>query len=170
VGEPVVIVEADPAWPERYEAERARLAAALVGHEHALEHCGSTSVPGLAAKPVIDVLLGVHEWPMAPATIAAVVGVGYEHRGDGGVPGREYFRRGVPRAYQVHACRHGGVFWRAHLAFRDRLRADRALAQEYEALKRALALRFPNDRLAYTDAKAPFIRRVLGIGLGTLEG
>jgi GrpB-like predicted nucleotidyltransferase (UPF0157 family) len=170
VSEPVVIVEADPAWPARYEAERARLAAALAAHRHVLEHCGSTSVPGLAAKPIVDVLLGVYEWPMAPAAVAAVVGAGYEHRGDGNVPGREYFRRGVPRAFQVHACPHDGVFWRAHLAFRDRLRADRGLAREYEALKRDLAVRFRHDRIGYTDAKAPFIRRVLGLGAGPLVG
>ena len=170
MGEPVVIVEADPAWPAKYQAERARLAAALAGHDHVLEHCGSTSVPGLAAKPIIDVLLGLEKWPMPAAAIEAVVRVGYVHRGDGDIPGREYFCRGEPRAYQVHACRHGGGFWREHVRFRDRLRAEPALAEEYAALKQALAVRFRNDRLAYCNAKAPFIRGVLGIGSGPFEG
>jgi GrpB-like predicted nucleotidyltransferase (UPF0157 family) len=121
-------------------------------------------VPGLAAKPVIDVLLGLGAWPMRPEAVAAVTALGYEHRGDGNVPGREYFRRGVPRAYQVHACELGGSFWTRHLAFRDLLRGDARLARDYEELKRDLAVRFTTDRLAYCEAKGPFIERALARG------
>lgn len=161
MSEPVVIVEYDPAWPERFAAERARLEAALAGHDARIEHVGSTAVVGLAAKPIIDMLLGLPSWPMAAEAIAAVVALGYDHRGDGGIPGREYFRRGLPRSHQVHACALGGTFWRDHLAFRDRLRAEPQTVRAYEALKLELALRFRNDRLGYTDAKAPFIQAVL---------
>jgi GrpB-like predicted nucleotidyltransferase (UPF0157 family) len=164
MSEPVVIVDYDAAWPARYEAERERLAAAFVGHDVRIEHVGSTAVPGLGAKPVIDILLGLREWPMRADAIAAVVALGYVHRGDGDVPGREYFRRGVPRSHQVHACELGGAFWRPHIAFRDLLRGDARLAREYEALKRDLALRFTTDRLGYCDAKTPFIKRALARG------
>jgi GrpB-like predicted nucleotidyltransferase (UPF0157 family) len=162
-GEPVWIVEPDPAWPARFEAERVRLTAALADVRHAIEHCGSTSVPGLVAKPIIDVLLGLHDWTDRARAIQAIVGTGYEHRGEAGIPDREYFRRGVPRAFQVHMVAWGSEFWRRHVLFRDRLRADPALAQAYAELKRDLAERFRNDRIAYTDAKGPFIHRALGL-------
>lgn len=159
--EPVIVVPYDPAWPARFESEAQRIQGALGAEAMAIEHGGSTAVPGLVAKPIIDILVGLATWPASPTAIAALVALGYEHRGDGNVPGREYFRRGVPRAYQVHACAHGGTLWREHVAFRDLLRREPATARDYSTLKHELALRFRDDRIAYTDAKAPFIRAVL---------
>jgi GrpB-like predicted nucleotidyltransferase (UPF0157 family) len=82
-------------------------------------------------------------------------------RGEAGIPGRHYFRRGDPRTHHLHLVEHGGALWRDHLAFRDRLCADAALAAEYGALKQRLALRHAGNRAAYTEAKAPFITAVL---------
>jgi len=159
--EPIIVVPYDPAWPARFESEAQRIQGALGAEALRVEHVGSTAVPDLAAKPVIDILLGLRTWPATAEAIAALVALGYEHRGDGNVPGREYFRWGVPRTFQIHACAHNGSFWREHLAFRDLLRREPKTARDYAALKRDLAERFRSDRLGYTDAKAPFIRAVL---------
>jgi len=159
--EPVFVVPYDPAWPARFEGEASRIRGALGEEALSVEHAGSTAVPGLAAKPVVDILVGLRAWPATPEAIASLVGLGYEHRGEAEVPGREYFRRGVPRAFQVHACAHHGEFWRRHIAFRDLLRREPETAREYAALKEVLAQRFRTDRIAYTEAKTPFIRAAL---------
>ena len=151
----------DQAWPRLFAAESARLHDALGGLPLVLEHTGSTSVPGLPAKPVLDILAGVaaHD-PLAPY-VAALVDAGYVHRGEQGIPGREFFRRGEPRAYHIHLTHVGSSFWRDHLAFRDYLRAHAEVRDEYARLKQELAVRFPADREAYIEHKGPFVRRVL---------
>jgi len=157
----VRVVAYDAAWPRLFQDESLRLRASLAPLAIELEHTGSTSVPGLAAKPVLDILAGVaNEAPIAPY-IAALVAAGYVHRGEQGIPGREFFRRGDPRAYHVHLTRVGSGFWREHLAFRDYLRSHADVRDEYARLKLTLAAQFPADRTAYIDSKAPFIRRVL---------
>ncbi|HEU0076226.1 MAG TPA: GrpB family protein [Longimicrobiaceae bacterium] len=93
--------------------------------------------------------------------MAALVRAGYEHRGEQGIPGREFFRRGTPRAFHVHLAETDGPVWREMLRFRDALRADPALAAEYAELKLRLAARFPRDREAYLGGKGPFIAGVL---------
>lgn len=96
----------DPAWPGLFAAEAARIAGTSAPLSIRLEHVGSTSVPGLAAKPILDILAGRPAGePLAPY-VAAVVRAGYEHRGEQGIPGREFFRRGTPRAYHVHLVEH----------------------------------------------------------------
>ncbi len=160
----VTLVPSDPAWPALFADESARLHGAVAAAglpPLALEHVGSTAVPGLAAKPVLDLMGG------APAGIAlldyvpALVAAGYVHRGPQGIPEREFFRRGDPRAQHLHLVAHDGTFWREHLAFRDALRADPARRDAYAALKRALAERFPRDREAYTEGKTAFVRAVV---------
>ncbi|MBE7519959.1 MAG: GrpB family protein [Thermoflexaceae bacterium] len=160
-GERIIIFEHDPRWRLLFaeEAERIRRAcgAAIV----AIEHVGSTSVPGLAAKPIIDIMTGVSDLAAAHALIPAMERLGYESAGAHGVEGRLYFRRGAPRSHHVHMTEMGSAFWRKHLLFRDRLRADPEMAAEYAAMKRALAAQFGTDRDGYTDAKTGFIERCL---------
>jgi GrpB-like predicted nucleotidyltransferase (UPF0157 family) len=157
----VRVVPYDAEWPHLFEAEALRLRAALTPLEIALEHTGSTSVPGLAAKPVLDILAGVTAGAPLNPYIAGLVAAGYLHRGEQGIPGRELFRRGDPRAYHIHLTHLDSAFWREHLVFRDYLRAHADVRDEYARLKHALAARFPTDRPAYIEQKAPFIRRVL---------
>jgi GrpB-like predicted nucleotidyltransferase (UPF0157 family) len=157
----VELVDSDPRWPARFAAERARLLGALAGRPAEVEHIGSTSVPGLPAKPVIDILVGRPPGSEAAPYVEALTAAGYEHRGEAGIPGREYFRRGTPRSHHLHLVELGGALWRDHLRFRDRLRADPAAAAAYAALKRRLAAEHAHDRAAYTAAKAPFIAGVL---------
>jgi len=163
----VRIVPYDPAWPSLFAAEAARLRAILdaAALPLALEHMGSTAVPGLAAKPVLDILGGYPPGAHVGAYVAALEAAGYVHRGEQGIPGREYFRRGSPRAYHLHLAVRDGAFWREHLAFRDVLRARADVRDAYAALKRDLAGRHPRDREAYTEGKGDFVREVVARAL-----
>ena len=151
----------DASWPAMFADEARRIGDALGALPLALEHMGSTAVPGLDAKPVLDVLAGYPPGADVATYVAALGRAGYVHRGEQGIPGREFFRRGEPRAYHLHLAVRDGTFWHDHLAFRDALRADPALRDAYAALKHELARRFPLDREAYTDGKTRFVRDVL---------
>lgn len=159
----VRVVPYDAGWPALYAAEAARLAPylAAVGARVVLEHTGSTSVPGLDAKPIIDILGGLAAEEERAGVIATLRAAGYLHRGEQGIPGRDFFRRGDPRQYHLHLTLVGSRFWRDHRLFRDWLRAHRDVADEYAALKRALAERFPADRESYIDGKGAFVEGVL---------
>lgn len=154
---PVEIVPYDEQWPIQAASEAARLAP--LGR---VEHIGSTAVPGLASKPILDLMLGVAD---LRAIVAPVEALGYSHYQsyEAILSERRYFWRGDPsrHTHHLHAVPLNGPFWRVHLRFRDRLRADGDIARAYERLKRDLAGRFPDDRDAYTDAKAEFIRAAL---------
>ncbi len=156
----VFLASYDGTWPLAFEAEAARIERACEGLAIRLEHVGSTSVPGLSAKPIIDILAGRPPQAKAAPYVSALKQLGYEHKGPYGLPGREYFRRGTPRSHHVHLVSWSSALWRDHLAFRDHLRAHPEVARAYEALKRELAA-VVDDRHAYTDGKGPFIRSVL---------
>lgn len=160
----VRVVPYDARWPALFEAEAERLANAVAAAglpALAIEHVGSTSIRGLAAKPILDIAAG-YESTTAPAAYVAVLeSLDYTHRGDGGIPGREFFRRGALRSHHVHLVARGGEHWRRYLDFRDALRADAALRDAYAALKADLAARFPRDRDAYIEGKTTFVERVL---------
>ncbi|MFG6414128.1 GrpB family protein [Roseateles sp. DC23W] len=165
----VRLAEPDPGWPAQFDATAAALRAVLGDTPGAIEHIGSTAVPGLCAKPVLDLMLGVDNLAAVEARTTALAALGYRYRPayETELPERRYFVRDatgdMPRVH-LHAVVRGGVLWRDHLAFRDALRADAALAQRYGELKRALAARHAADKAAYTEAKAPFIRAVLAAG------
>ena len=144
-----------------FEAEAERIERACEGLPIRLEHIGSTAVPGMSAKPVIDILAGRPPQSRPAPYIAAIRQLGYEHKGAFGVPGREYFRRGSPRSHHVHLVSWSSAVWEEHLLFRDLLRADPGVARDYEAMKRDLAIAYANDRRAYTDGKGPFIRAAI---------
>ncbi len=157
----VRVVDYDPRWPAVFVAEAARLTASAAGLPLRLEHIGSTSVPGLCAKPIVDIAAGRPSGSALAPYVAAFEAAGYEHRGTLGVAGREYFCRGVPRQFHLHLVEDGGALWRSHLGFRDRLRRHPGEALTYAALKRDLAARFPNDRQGYTEAKSAFVEDIL---------
>jgi GrpB-like predicted nucleotidyltransferase (UPF0157 family) len=157
---PIEVVEHDPRWAQTFAHERDRLAAVLGGLALAIEHVGSTAVPGLAAKPVLDILVGVARTPLPEGTLLALGALGYQYRGDSGVPGKQYFRTN-PRTRHLHVVGFGGEDWVRTLAFRDYLRAHPAAVQEYAALKRELARLHRDHRTRYLAGKAAFIRSVL---------
>jgi GrpB-like predicted nucleotidyltransferase (UPF0157 family) len=160
--EPVVIEEYDPRWPHLFEELRAPVVAALGDLVVAVEHIGSTSVPGLAAKPIIDMDVVVPSVADIPDAISRLATLGYVHQGDLGIPGREAFASpaGKPR-HHLYVCPLGGEELRRHCSFRDHLLTHPDDARSYADLKRAAALRFTDDRSAYTEAKSRFVESVL---------
>jgi len=160
--EPVVVVEYDPAWEGTFARMRERVASALGDLAVGIEHVGSTAVPGLAAKPIVDVDVVLRSAADVPEAIARLAELGYTHLGDLGIAGREAFRAPaeLPR-HHLYVCAVGTPELRAHLAFRDALRADPQLAERYGALKRELADRYRDDRDAYAEGKSAFVRAAL---------
>jgi GrpB-like predicted nucleotidyltransferase (UPF0157 family) len=162
----VRLVPYDPAWPSLFSVEAERLLKLFVadGLVATLEHSGSTAIPGLAAKPILDILCGYPEGTRVTEYIDVLTSGEYVHRGQQGIPGREFFRRGNPRSYHLHLTPIDSPFWRDHLIFRNRLREDDSLRDTYAALKHELAARFPRDREAYIEGKGPFVNDVLRSG------
>lgn len=160
---PIEIAEYDPGWAESFRLERQILCDALgpwlVGMP---EHIGSTAVPGLASKPIIDIMAPVRSLDGSRDGIAAAVGAGYVY-----FPYRpevmHWFCKPSPsvRTHHLHLVPMGSPLWNDRLAFRDALRADAVIRTEYRDFKLALAARYRHDREGYTDAKAPFIQRIL---------
>lgn len=126
----------------------------------AVEHIGSTSVPGLAAKPVIDIMVAVPELSLDSPETGAVTSLGYECFGEAGVPGRLYFRKRGELSFNVHLTRAGGDIWEGNLLIRDFLRSHPAEASAYAAMKLAAAREAPS-LLAYSERKAPFIAQII---------
>jgi GrpB-like predicted nucleotidyltransferase (UPF0157 family) len=158
----VRLVPYERRWPALFDAERERLRQAL--GPLPLEHVGSTAVPGLDAKPILDLMAGVDGEAARTGLIGPLQRAGYSHGDSDMIPGRLYFRRDDDaglRTHQLSVCAFGGRFWTEHLAFRDALRADAELALAYLRLKRELAVRFPADRIAYSEAKSDFVAGVL---------
>jgi len=158
----IEVVEYDPTWPDRFEAIRTRIAPALGALAIAIEHVGSTSVPGLAAKPVIDIDVVVADASSIPPATAALEGLGYEHLGQLGVRDREAFRRppGTER-HNLYVCPAGGEGLRNHLALRDHLRSHPEAVDAYAALKLRLATEMPGIDayvIAKTDLIVSFLR------------
>jgi GrpB-like predicted nucleotidyltransferase (UPF0157 family) len=154
---PPVVVDYDPSWPARFEAIRDRIAPVLGPLAVSIEHVGSTSVPGLAAKPVIDIDVVVADASAIPAAIDVLTGLGYEHLGELAVRGREAFRRPPgSEKHNLYVCPAGGEGLRNHLALRKHLRAHPEAVEAYGALKRRLAAEVP-DIDAYVVAKTDLI-------------
>jgi GrpB-like predicted nucleotidyltransferase (UPF0157 family) len=156
---PIELLGYDPSWPLKFEQERALLAAGLAG---GIEHIGSTAVPGLAAKPVIDIMAPVHSLAASRDAIEAATSLGYAY-----YPYKpeamHWFCKPSPahRTHHLHLVPAGSTLWCQRIAFREALRASPALAAEYAELKIRFAARHRFDREAYTQAKAPFVERVL---------
>jgi NAD-dependent deacetylase len=153
---PVEVVDYDPAWPVLYEEEAARVREALGSAVVEIEHMGSTAVPGLAAKPVIDVSVGLTQLDLSGEQIDAMEGLGYEYLGEFGFPGRLFFRKGRERrTNHVHVVEWGGELWHRHRAFRDYLRAHPDEAARYAHAKRQIAAESADTR-AYWERKRAF--------------
>ncbi len=154
----VEIAEYDPSWPGVFEAERKRLVPLLVGAE--IHHIGSTAVPGLAAKPIIDMVALVESYEGPIATLVAEGGYQYPRAFNATLTHRRFlcYPTAAHRTHHLHLVDEPGELER-RLRFRDRLRADPVLAGKYASLKRALAERYSDDREAYTEAKSDFVKR-----------
>lgn len=164
----VIVVPHDPLWKDAFQCESKAIVAALGENLLAIHHVGSTSIPGIFAKPVIDMLVVVKEIEQLDQQSREMETLGYEVMGEFGIPGRRYFRKNDlagMRTHQIHAFEVGSPDVERHLAFRDYLRAHLAIALQYSDLKRRLADLHPDDIEAYMDGKDPFIKEVESNGL-----
>ena len=160
----VVVSPYSPQWPDAFRAAREDLLRAFSPCDIRIEHVGSTAVPGLAAKPVLDILVGAASLEAIEAKIPGLQRAGYEyvHKYERELPDRRYFVKAAdPLRLHVHAVALGSAFWVEHLAFRDLLRADDAVRSAYQDLKLGLAARYPSDKRAYQAAKGHFIQSAL---------
>jgi GrpB-like predicted nucleotidyltransferase (UPF0157 family) len=180
-GRPIVVADYDPQWVRRFQEERAMIYRACGRDAFVrIEHVGSTAVPGLAAKPIVDIMPGVRSLDAFMAHVSAIEAMGYQYvpeyekpipeLNDPGMPFRRYFRKDVDgvRAFHMHTVEAGSDFWRDHLLFRNYLRTNPHEAGAYAALKRRLADTYNATMLAdnvnvnvgYTDFKTEFVERI----------
>jgi GrpB-like predicted nucleotidyltransferase (UPF0157 family) len=161
----LVLSEYQDTWPRQFLLVAEQLRASVPAPGAVLEHIGSTSVPGLCAKPVLDVMLGVSSLAELEQFFPALGSAGFVYRPEYEtvIPDRRYFVRpeGQTARVHLHVLLLGGVLWQQHVCFRNALREEPPLREQYATLKRALAVAHAGDKSAYTEAKAPFIRQVL---------
>ena len=163
--DPVRLVPYDERWPDHFAATERDLRVVLAPWVVDIEHIGSTAVPGLPAKPVIDILVGVRTLDDTAEIVAAIESLGYEYvpEFEDELPDRRYFRRwaGGRRSHHIHLVERANAgWWDRHVRFRDWLRTHPDDRDRYAALKRELAAAHGADRAAYTDAKAQFVRTI----------
>jgi GrpB-like predicted nucleotidyltransferase (UPF0157 family) len=170
----IILAPYDHGWPALFQEERKRLQAAIGAWVVDIQHVGSTSIPGIAAKPIIDIAVHLGSLADALYCITPLVELGYECLGEFGIPGRIYFRKltdnplpgqahgGAGRTHQIHMYETGHDQYEKQIIFRDYLRAHPEAAQEYEGLKRELAARYSNIE-GYAEAKSDFVARILGL-------
>jgi GrpB-like predicted nucleotidyltransferase (UPF0157 family) len=148
-------------WHQLFAEEEVHLREAVGEHVVVIEHVGSTAICGLWAKPIIDIAAALRQAADAERCVRPLENIGYEYRGESGIAGRHYFVKGEPRTHHLHMVEFGSEFWRVHLLFRDYLRKNQEVAEEYERLKKDLATKYERDRGAYTEGKSKFIEDVL---------
>ncbi len=156
----------DPRWPVRFDEERARIEGVVGRWLIGTEHIGSTAVPGLDAKPVIDLMVGLGSMSYAYRCVEPLINLGYSYWKEGVQPHHRLFAKFVDaewtaRTHNLHLVEAESWYWKERSLFRDYLRADPATAREYARLKHELAGRFRDDREAYTAAKKEFVAAVV---------
>jgi GrpB-like predicted nucleotidyltransferase (UPF0157 family) len=160
----VSLARAHTAWATAYEHERARIAAALGEHIIGIEHVGSTSIPDVPAKPILDILVGIQDFDEAWVCVAPMIDIGFTYRGECGIPRRRYFVKGDPRTHHVHIVEVQSDNWKVTLRFRDLLRTNSYLASEYACEKERLARVHVDDREGYQHEKGKVVESILEIG------
>jgi GrpB-like predicted nucleotidyltransferase (UPF0157 family) len=162
VAESVVIAAYNPDWPKHYARLARALREGLQGVAERIEHVGSTAIPGMPAKPILDVDVVVASRESVPEAIARLERMGYRHQGDLGIPGREAFQApaGAP-LHHLYVCSQDSGELARHLAFRDCLRTDAEMREAYAELKQRLQVRFRFDRVRYTENKTAFVHAAL---------
>jgi GrpB-like predicted nucleotidyltransferase (UPF0157 family) len=148
-------------WPRLFQQEKQRLHLAIGHYVLDIQHVGSTSIPGLPAKPIIDIAIAVKDFEEAIICISPIEQLGYVYRGEHGIPRRHYFRKGELRTHHLHLNEIEGDDWKNQILFRDYLRQHPAARQAYAELKTDLARRYARDRERYLREKAPFIEEVI---------
>lgn len=159
------IEDYNTSWPELFSKEKLRILSSLRNLALDVEHFGSTSIKGLGAKPIIDIMIGVKTVDDLPKTIKPLTSLGYKYyiKPVKLIPNRKLFKRYVDTGigYHVHAVVFNGIFWKKHILFREYMIKHPIDAKEYLNLKRKLATKFSNDRKGYLYSKTEFIESVM---------
>lgn len=160
----IQVVPYDPMWPARFRAEALRLRSLLGDNAVAFHHIGSTAIPEIKAKPIIDLLVEVRDLAGVDALNEKMKRHGYLPKGELGIPGRRYFRKGsdIHHTHHVHIFQIGDPHIERHITFRDYLRTHPLEALAYSQLKESLALHFQEDPEGYMDGKDAFIQKIEG--------
>lgn len=167
IARPVEIFDYDREWPSKFLEERTKIMGVIGDTVVEVEHVGSTAVPGLCAKPIIDIMVGIRKLIDAENCIVPLESIGYKYvrEYEVSIPERRYFRKGpseIPnKHFHLHMVEHGSDFWKRHLLFRDYLRTHPGAALEYCELKKRLASKCRLNREAYTEAKTTFIESIV---------
>ncbi|MFX1537868.1 MAG: GrpB family protein [Promethearchaeota archaeon] len=148
-------------WVEVYSKEKLQLETVIGDHVLEIQHIGSTSIPGMIAKPIIDIAVAVHDFREAFKCVELLKDLEYEYKGEFGIPKRHFFVKGNPRIFHLHMLEISSQEWKNHQFFRDFLIQHPNKAEEYAELKILLARQFSTDRDAYTEGKASFIEKIL---------
>lgn len=160
----VKLVPHRKAWRSLFKQEKARIETALKSLHVHVAHIGSTAIPGIAAKPVIDILVGVHSMKDAEKCLRPLKKIGFQNIKDRGDPRRRlFFIKGGSSlsTHHLHIVKYGGKIWRGHTAFPHYLRTHKTLAKKYEALKKEAAKKFGKDRESYTTSKGKFVQTII---------
>jgi GrpB-like predicted nucleotidyltransferase (UPF0157 family) len=161
VDESVHVAEPDSRWPQMFAAEQQRLADTLRLSRDRIEHIGSTAVPGLIAKPIIDIMVGVDRYPPEPSGVDAVSSLGYECLGEAGVPGRIYCRRRGRDNFNLHLLEFAGSMWQNNIRLREYLAACPEAKNRYSAVKLQAVQNGATRLLAYSAAKSGIVEELL---------
>lgn len=155
------LIPYEPTWPRLFLAEKERIFASLGNVVLDIQHIGSTSIPGMPAKPILDIGVAVTNFEEAVRCVPLMEQLGYVYKGENGIPRRHYFVKGDPRTHHLHMLEIASAEWKHHLLFRDYLCRNAEVAQAYAELKQTLATQFAADREAYQNGKESFIQTVL---------
>lgn len=157
------LVAVGPEWALRFAAERDRLTATLGHAAIDIQHIGSTAVPGILAKPILDIAIAIRAFEDGDPLVPLLAALGYEYRGENGIPRRHYFVQGAPRrTHHLHLLEQHGAQWARHIRFRDRLLGSPAMAAQYCEIKRACISESAGNRRAYQALKSSFIAEAQG--------
>jgi len=148
-------------WPRLYEEEAKHVRQAIGERIRDIQHFGSTAVPGMCAKPIIDIAVAVDSLNAAQICIKQLEKIGYKHLWASDQPRSDFFIKGNPTEYHLRIFEAGSPDWARHIGFRDLLRRDSRVASDYAKLKKDLSKRFKNSREAYQDGKTDFVQNIL---------
>jgi len=148
-------------WAKLFDEEKQLLTALIGEYVIDIQHIGSTSIPGMIAKPILDIGIAIADFEEGKRCIEPIESLGYEYKGENGIPRRHYFVKGDPTTHHLHIVEIDSEEWKKNITFRDALRKNENLAKEYAELKLNLAEKFKYDRVAYTDGKTDFVNYVL---------
>ena len=162
IDEYITIVNYDPRWPSEYEKEAQKLRDLFKGRILLIEHFGSTSVPNLSSKPIIDILIGLREATLTDEELHSLSNCGYEYFGEAGIPGRLYLcKRNTEKSFNLAIVKIRSTLWNDNIAIRELLRNDNEIATRYSKLKIKIIGQGKIGLLAYSQAKGDFMSELL---------